>query len=462
VKVRLISQASLLVESRGVRILSDPWYSERVYGDAWELCPAPPEVPDFGRLDALFVSHAHPDHLNPPTLRRILERAGPGIPVFVPKLFFGGLRDTLRSLGFADVREMTPGRGFEFRGLTLYSQQFRMDDSLLVVQGDETLVNLNDCPVRGATLRALARRFPRPEYVFAQFSVAQAYPYSYLEARPDWDKDDLIRRFASYELAFQPRCMVPFASLVRFCHQDNRHMNEHRTTLDELQGKGLESLTVLHPGDSIEAGRPARDPGGRQRYLQGLALEDFVPRRSVAVAAIREPLQAFLAGLRHKVPGRLLGKMPPVRIVFNDVPQGLQLDFAAATHATFSHDPSTPLATSPREPIVYALSTATFLEAVSNPWGWADLQIGAKFRARVEPGFEAREYWVWAMPILAAAGYLPARTLWFLRPRSLAVAWGRRLEILDYLRRWRRGSFMADVVRSKADYGGEGVKVGGG
>ena len=109
-------------------------------------------------------------------------------------------------------------------------------------------------------------------------------------------------------------------------------------------------------------------------------------------------------------------------------------------------------ATSPGTPLAYRLSTRTLLEAVSSPWGWSNLQIGAKFRARVEPGWEGREYWFWMVPMLGLEGYLRLASLWFLRPRSLRVAWGRRTEVLEYARRALAGSFMSDVVRSKADY----------
>jgi hypothetical protein len=57
--------------------------------------------------------------------------------------------------------------------------------------------------------------------------------------------------------------------------------------------------------------------------------------------------------------------------------------------------------------------------------------------------------WFWIVPMLAGEGYLTLWTLWFLRPRALRVWWGRRLELLDYLRSLVRGRFMSQVVRKK-------------
>lgn len=449
-KVTLVCQASLLVETRGVRILSDPWYEGRIYGDAWELCPAPAAFPEVGRLDAIYLSHAHPDHFHVPTLRRLLPAVGADVAVLVPRLFFPVMRDALASLGYRNVVEMEPGRAFDFRGVRLFCQQYRFNDSLLVVEGDETLVNLNDCPVRGATLRDLARRFPRVDYLFAQYAVAQAYPFAYEGATGDWDAGDLIERFDSYARLLRPRHMVPFASFVRFCHPDNAHMNPHRTTLDALVARSTSRPTVLYPGDAVEGDAVLRGSGSAERYREAVALAGpTAPAGASARAELEERLPVFLAGLRRDVPGFLRRRVPRAAFAFGDAPGGVVLDLAAGT---FAFADPLPFATSPDTPLAYALSTRTLLEAVSSPWGWSNLQIGAKFRARVEPGWEAREYAFWAVPMLGLEGYLRLQSLWFLRPRSLAVAWGRRTEVFEYVRRALGGSFVSDVVRSKADY----------
>lgn len=432
-----------------MRILSDPWYDGRVYGDAWELCPPPAEWPELHQLDAIYVSHAHPDHFHLPTLRRLRPVVGADTTVFIPKLFFPVMRDALRQIGFRKVVEMVPGRSFTFKGVTLWCQQFRFNDSLLVIQGDETLVNLNDCPVRGSTLRALARRFPAVDYVFAQHSVAQAYPFAYEIGAADWDDRDLIERFDSYARVLKPRHMVPFAGFIRFCHQDNAHMNRHRTTLADLQARSAAELTVLYPGDRIEQGTTTRGANSKERYEQAVALEDGAPGGSATLAELKEKLPAFLAGLRNNVPRLLRKRVPPARFVFNDAPGGVRLDLGADT---FAFVDELPFAASPDAPLAYAMSTRTLLEAVSSPWGWSNLQIGAKFRAKVQPGWEGREYWFWIVPMLGLEGYLRWWSFWFLGPRSLQVVWGRRAEFSDYLRRLLSGSFMSDVVRSKTDY----------
>jgi len=453
--IQLVSQASLLVETGGVRILSDPWYWGAIYGEAWDLCPPAPDVPDLSGLDGLYISHGHPDHFHPPTLKRLLPAIGPDVTVFVPRLYFDNVARALQAIGFRNVVEMAPGRPIAFKGLTLFSQQFRLNDSLLVIQGDETLVNLNDCPIRGRALRELARRYPRPDYVFAQFSIAQAYPYCYEGTSRDWEKGTLVERFDSYARVLAPRTMVPFASFVRFCNEDNRAMNPHRTSLDELKALSRAALTVLYPGDRITEGSIVRAPGSQSRYEEAMhEAGPLQPARAASRDDVDAALREFLAALRRDVPAFLRGSVPRARILFNDLPYRVSLDLARCVRDWHDADPQAPLETSAEEPIAYRMSTGTFLDAVAAPWGWSNLQIGAKFRARVEPGWEGKEYWFWIVPILGREGYLRLRSMWFLRPRSLQVTWGRRAELIDYVKHLLSGSFMTDVVRQKADYEG--------
>lgn len=449
-KVTLVSHASILVETRGVRILSDPWYDGRIYGDAWELAPAPPVLPDLAGLDAIHLSHAHPDHFHVPTLKRLLPLAGAGVPVLVPKLPFPEMRDALHSIGFTDVREMAPGASFELKGVRLHCQQFRFNDSFLVIEGDETLVNLNDCPVRGRTLAEIARRFPQVDYLFAQFSFAQALPHAYDPPPAEGGQADLIARLDGYAHALRPKHLVPFASFVRFCHQDNAYMNAHAITIDDLRARSAAPLAVLYPGDSIEAGRIAASPGHREGYERTLADRTSVSSPSVSREEMDPLLDAFVQRMKRAIPGLMRRKIPAARFVFNDAPGAIRLDLAGLR---WERREDAAFVTFPEEPLAYRLSTSTLREAVTSKWGWSNLQIGAKFRARIEPGWEGRESWFWMLPMLGLEGYLDWRSLWFLRPRVLGVAWGRRTEVLEYARRIVTGTFMSDVVRRKADYG---------
>jgi hypothetical protein len=443
-KITLVSHASLLVETRGITILTDPWYEGRIYNNAWELCPPPRTVPDYQRLDAVFVSHAHPDHFEPRTLEKILAARGPDLPIFVARFFRDTMRQELRRIGFRRIIEMVPGREFEaFPGVRFYSQQFRLDDSLLVIQGDQTLVNINDTPLRGSTLRDLARRY-RADYVTAQFAIAQGYPYCYEGIEPDFTRADLVRRFDSFAAVLKPRHMIPFASFVRFCNSDNAHMNQHKMTLDELQRVSSSRLTILYPGDTIDAGVLLADPDNRRHFDAAQASTAAESdRRVIPMNDLDAAVQQFVRRLRASAPRFLRRKLPAFALMPTDQGEGFRMAADGATRH--------PVASLAEDPVVYRLASEVMLDAVRHDWGWSDLSIGARFRAKVAAGHEAQEVWFWIIPMLAGEGYLRLWNLWFLRPRSLRIWWGRRLEIWDYLRSLARGSFISQVVRKKTE-----------
>jgi hypothetical protein len=443
-KITLISHASLLVETNGIKILTDPWYEGRIYNNAWELCPTPPTLPAFDQLDAIFISHAHPDHFEARTLKRILAARGPDVPVYIAMFFHDGIKQELHRLGFRRVIEMVPGReSSPFPGVKFYSQQFRLDDSLLVVVGDETLININDTPLRGRALVDLGRRY-RADYVAAQFAIAQGYPYCYEGITPDFTREDLVKRFDSFFHVLQPKHMIPFASFVRFCNADNAHMNPHKVGLDELLRISSARLTVLYPGDSIDRG-VVRSDAAHKRHFDAAQGDTTTVNgdRKVDPAELAGEMQSFWKRLTARAPRLLLGKLPP----FAFVPTDQQRGFRVSRRGVEEVD----VAIADRDPIRYRLKSEVLLDAVRFDWGWSDLSIGARFHARVQPGLESREVWFWIVPMLAAEGYLKFWTLWFLRPRALRVLWGRRLEIFDYLRSLVAGRFMSQIVRKKTE-----------
>ncbi|MBX5441628.1 MAG: MBL fold metallo-hydrolase [Solirubrobacteraceae bacterium] len=93
-----LGHATVLVEVGGARLLTDPVLRRRVA----HLRRHAPAVPAPRDVDAVLLSHAHRDHLDLPTLRRLQPR--PPL-VVAPR----GVGRTLRRLTGAEVRELEPG-----------------------------------------------------------------------------------------------------------------------------------------------------------------------------------------------------------------------------------------------------------------------------------------------------------------------------------------------------------------
>jgi L-ascorbate metabolism protein UlaG (beta-lactamase superfamily) len=101
VKVTYLGHASLLVESGGETIVTDPVFTDRIAGYFTKrTTPSRFRPEDLRGAVTVLVSHAHHDHLDYPSL----ERVGRNRPIVTP----WGLATALRWRGFTDVRVLRP------------------------------------------------------------------------------------------------------------------------------------------------------------------------------------------------------------------------------------------------------------------------------------------------------------------------------------------------------------------
>ena len=103
-----LGHASCLVQMEGVTFLTDPVFSQRASPFQWAGPrrvvgnPLEPEDPGFPALDFVIVSHAHYDHLDAGSVRRLHGRWGDALTWYVPL----GLRPWFRRAGVTNVVEM--------------------------------------------------------------------------------------------------------------------------------------------------------------------------------------------------------------------------------------------------------------------------------------------------------------------------------------------------------------------
>lgn len=242
-KVSYLSSAAILVETEDASLLCDPWLVDGAFYGSW--CHYPPldsDPEDFNDVDYIYISHIHPDHFDPATLRRMDS----DIPVLIHDYRWDYLRDEIEELGF-DVTELEHDSRMHLEG-DLHINVLAADacdpelcgnyfgcswvegnpelgstqvDSLAAIDdGEHTVVNMNDCPypLVEKSMRQVKDRYGDIDLLCHQYSAAQFYPqcmtdYSHeekLEARQDviLEKHELATEFIDL---MEPDYYMPFA-----------------------------------------------------------------------------------------------------------------------------------------------------------------------------------------------------------------------------------------------------------
>ena len=163
-KVTYLGHASLLFESGGETIVTDPVFSDRIGGYFTKRTPPTEYRPEqLQGVVGVLISHAHHDHLD----YRSLKRVGRSHPIVVP----WGLAASMRMRGFTDVRvtrlwkELALGR---WRVTAVPSRHFGGRLPLVytsghqgyVLSGPSCIYFAGDTGLDESMFREIGRRFP--------------------------------------------------------------------------------------------------------------------------------------------------------------------------------------------------------------------------------------------------------------------------------------------------------------
>ncbi len=118
--VTWIGHATLLIQTRGVNILTDPHLGERAspvsFAGPKRVVPPAVSFDGLPRIDLVLISHNHYDHLDEGTVKRLASSPG-GSPRFLVPL---GIKEWLNRRGIRNVREMDWWETEDVFGLSLH------------------------------------------------------------------------------------------------------------------------------------------------------------------------------------------------------------------------------------------------------------------------------------------------------------------------------------------------------
>jgi L-ascorbate metabolism protein UlaG (beta-lactamase superfamily) len=427
-RIHFVNHASFVVEQGPVRLICDPWIEGTVFNDGWDLlAPSRFRYEDFRGITHIWFSHEHPDHFNPPNIKKIPEDCRREITVLFQHTNDKKVVRHCEKLGFKDVRELRLGDWHEVAPCVQVkccaaNVEWDADSWLCIRTPELTLLNLNDCGIDTPGYAAEVRRqVGRVDVLATQFS------YASWQGNPG-DKQSRRRRAARVMSTVQcqiqelrPRWVIPFASFVWFCHEENFFMNDEMNRIRDVAGKiaAGSSVTplVMYPGDSWEVGAAYDSEPAIARYeedLRGIA-EGKQPlvrsKQSVPAEALIAMAESFnreclkmaawrlavfhvtLWNLEKHVLGPKVhalrsaalavwrvfsGRMEPSYVFVSDHGRSY----------SFSLTDGLRRADRPREECDAALSSDSLAMCFKLPWGGETLRINGRFEAPPE----GREY----------------------------------------------------------------------
>jgi UDP-MurNAc hydroxylase len=229
-EIRFINHASFMIESNEIRLVCDPWIEGTAFDNGWlQLAETKFRYDEFKDVTHIWFSHEHPDHFSPPNLAKISKEDRAKITVLFQATSDRKVSDFCRKLGFKEIVELKEDVPFHLNhDFSIICNAYTEGDSyaMFLVEG-RRILNLNDCIVNSIhAAQGIRAKIGEVDWLFTQFGYANKIGnLNDVDLRVKASKEKLNRINLQCQV-FQPSVVLPFASFVYFCHEDNVYLNE--------------------------------------------------------------------------------------------------------------------------------------------------------------------------------------------------------------------------------------------
>jgi UDP-MurNAc hydroxylase len=239
-KIRYIKSACVTVETKGLKILTDPWLVDGEYYGSWCHYPELKFDKDyFDSIDYIYISHIHPDHFS----KKTFEVLNKDIPVLIHQYASPFLKMNIERLGFkvtelphnkkTDLKNgvtieilaadnCNPELCAKFMGCGIVETKFKSTqiDSLAVISdGTYNVLNLNDCPYDLAqeAVEVVTKNYENIDFLLVGYGGAGPYPqcfHLFDEERSKAEESKKLQFLSQgekYIKLVNPKYYMPFA-----------------------------------------------------------------------------------------------------------------------------------------------------------------------------------------------------------------------------------------------------------
>ena len=298
-KLKFLNHASVLFDCGSVKILTDPWYSGKVFNEGWSLvCDGKTDINELD-FNFLWYSHEHPDHFRPEELKKIPSNKRGDI--LFQKTADQKVAEYCKHLGFC-VMELRDCDLVNIGGVQVQcGQSHGFDSWLRVTHEGKTALNVNDCRVETKEdVLTVKEIVGDVDVLLTQFGWA-----NWVGNKGD-DKSRATARRMAFERTgnqikyLKPNHIIPFASFCTFSHEENVHCNEGQITAREfVYSYPDETVVVLSPEEEWEVGDSHDTEGSLQKW-ENLYSNSTTPLGKSEVVSLSVLNSAF-EGMKEKL-----------------------------------------------------------------------------------------------------------------------------------------------------------------
>ena len=315
-KLTFFQSSAVMIETKGVKILCDPWLVDgELYGSWNHYPPIDFQPQNFNDVDFIYLSHIHQDHFS----KKSLSKLNKDIPVIIHNFENKVLRENIKEMGFK-VNELNhndrthlknqvfinilaadncdPSICYKYFGCAPLESKYgstSIDTMSVIDDQDNVLVNTNDCPFELSFTAAttLKEKYSKIDMLLVGYTSASAYPqcFTLSEAEKIREKErmqqDFLKKAENYVNLFEPNYFMPFAGRYTLAGK-LAPLNDYRgvTELDDAfsyftNSKNIDveksKCIILNPGSifDTETGQPSEpykkiDKIQKQQYIQNV------------------------------------------------------------------------------------------------------------------------------------------------------------------------------------------------
>ena len=326
-EIKFYTHACFSISNKSSLLLNDPYLFGTAFNDGWDLIY---EINNYKFEDQkntfIYFSHEHPDHFSIQFIKSIPDDTRKKITVIYQKTRDGRVKEFISKLGFKFI-EIDDKKRFEFAEnffITIGQVPFYDSWALIEIEGKKIL-NANDCiletPERIKDIRKITDKV---DILFTQYSYA-----NWVEGGKN-NKQERIKlaneKLSRIKMQFDvlsPSYIVPFASMVRFCHEENSYMNDAintpRTTVEFIK-KNTSSKPYLMTPHEIWNGVTSKDNEEAMKfwddaYIKALKKDLIKSKKVFSLEDIKMAHKKMLERVKEKNNFLLISLMSFLKII---------------------------------------------------------------------------------------------------------------------------------------------------